>query len=139
MTGAVGPYDADGNGRGAGVPSVAAGGATTVDGAANLDTRLDTALTDLTETQTFTTYGSLARALNIPGPGSIAKLTAALERSMTQDASARRPLRAARVLARLPATLPAPGFFAHARALNLYHGADTGSDAEAFHRAQLVP
>lgn len=138
MTGAGGPYD----GRGASVPPDACEAATFVaetDLDTGIDAGLDAALNDLSKSQTFTTYGALARALNIPGPGSIAKLTAALERTMAQDATNNRPLRAARVVARVPGTLPAPGFFAHATALNLYHGADTGPDAEAFHRAQLVP
>lgn len=140
MTGVRGTDD----GRGTSVPSVGKSGAEKTPDprdslqCADLDTRLDAALNDLAVTQTFTTYGTLARTLNIPGPGAIARLTAALERTMAQDAGARHPLRAARVLARVPGTLPAPGFFAHARALNLYHGRDTGQDAEAFHRAQLV-
>ncbi|SDX53322.1 hypothetical protein [Roseicitreum antarcticum] len=141
MTGRIGSHDRRGNS----VPPVDADSPDTQDhhrdahATTDLEARLNAALAALAATRTVTTYGALARVLNIPGPGSIAKLTAALERSMAQDIAAHRPLRAARVLARVPGTLPAPGFFARARALHLYHGPDSGPQAEAFHRAQLVP
>ena len=51
----------------------------------------------------------LARALAMPGPGSIARLTAALESLMAQDAEVGHPFRAALCRARL-GDLPAPGF-----------------------------
>lgn len=73
-------------------------------------------------------YGALARDLGIPGPGAIAKLTAALEALMQADAAAGQPLLAAVCAARLGQGLPAQGFFDMARAL----GRDIGADPAAF-------
>ncbi len=69
------------------------------------------------------TYGDLARDLEVPGPGSIATLTGALETLMEQDAQAGRPLRAALCRSRL-SELPAQGFFDHAARLGCYNGED---------------
>ena len=63
-----------------------------------------------------TTYGQLARDLDLTGPATIARLTTALEALMEQDTAAHHPLRAALVNAR-GSTLPAPGFFAKAAEL----------------------
>lgn len=59
----------------------------------------------------------------------MADLTAALEQTMEDDSAAGRPLRAALIEARLTPGLPAPGFFAKARALG--HSIGTGPGAEA--------
>lgn len=77
-------------------------------------------------------YGALARDLGIPGPGAIAKLTAALEALMQADAAAGRPFLAAVCAARLGQGLPAQGFFDTARAL----GRDIGADAAVFVAAE---
>ncbi|NUB43522.1 hypothetical protein GEU84_003925 [Fertoebacter nigrum] len=82
------------------------------------------------------TYGALALALAVPGPGSIARLTAALEDLMAEDAAAGRPFRAALCAGRLAGGLPAPGFFAAARALGRYAGPDQGPEAAAFAHAE---
>jgi hypothetical protein len=67
-------------------------------------------------------YGTLAAELGVP----VRELTAALEATMAEDAAAGRPLRAVLMRARLSAEgLPAPGFFAAARAL----GIETGGEA----------
>lgn len=97
---------------------------------------LAAALEDLAARQETLGYGALARQLAIPGPGSINRLTEALEAMMAEDAAAGRPLRAALCEGRLAGGLPAPGFFAAARALGLYDGADAGPEAEAFVSAQ---
>lgn len=102
-------------------------------------TGLDAALARLAETGTTTTYGALAADLGLDGAGRIARLTAALEETMTQDARAGRGLRASRVLGRTSNGLPARGFFMKARALGLYDGPDDGPLAQAFHAAQLDP
>jgi hypothetical protein len=65
-----------------------------------------------------THYGALTRDLNLTGPATIARLTAALEGLMEQDVAAGHPIRAALITAR-NSPLPAPGFFAKAAALGL--------------------
>lgn len=77
-------------------------------------------------------YGALARRLEVPGPGSIAALTAELEALMRQDAAGGRPFRAAVCAARLGGGLPAPGFFALAAELGRYAGQPGGPEAERF-------
>ena len=71
-----------------------------------------------------TTYGALARDLNLTGPATIARLTDALESLMDEDAAQNAPFRAALVTGRLTGALPAQGFFAKAEALHRYHGQD---------------
>ena len=77
-------------------------------------------------------YGALARKLAIPGPGSIATLTDALEALMAEDAAAGRPFRAALCNGKLRGSLPAPGFFGAARRLGRYSGSAEGTDAAVF-------
>ena len=79
---------------------------------------LTTHLATLAATNQTTTYGQLARTLNLTGPATIARLTAALELLTDQDAAAGLPLRAALVTAR-NSPLPAPGFFQKAATLGL--------------------
>ncbi|MFC3179798.1 hypothetical protein [Cypionkella sinensis] len=69
-------------------------------------------------------YGALARDLGIPGPGAIAKLTAALEVLMEEDAALGLPLRAALCAARLANGMPAQGFFSKAQALGRFADTD---------------
>ena len=57
---------------------------------------------------------------------------------MAEDATAGRPFIAALPAARLGHGLPAPGFFAAARALGRHAGPDAGPEAEAFHAAELA-
>ena len=84
---------------------------------------LQALLADLARQGQTISYGALAERLAIPGPGRIARLTAELERLMAEDAAAGRPFRAAVCVAR-GSTLPAPGFFAAARALGRPMDAD---------------
>jgi len=77
---------------------------------------LEARLARLAALHQTTTYGALARDLGLTGPATIARLTAALETLMDQDAAQNLPFRAALVNARL-AQLPAPGFFDKASAL----------------------
>lgn len=98
--------------------------------------RLAAALDDLAARQQTVTYGALARQLDIPGPGSIATLTAALEVLMEQDAGEGRPLRAALCAGRLAGGLPAPGFYAKAQALGCGSGLDPATFA-AMQRSAL--
>lgn len=62
------------------------------------------------------TYSALARALGLYLPGSVRKVTEALETTMREDAAADRPFVAARVVNR-HSGLPGKGFFDLARAL----------------------
>lgn len=93
---------------------------------------LEARLAQLARSGQTTTYGALARDLAIPGPGSIAKLTDALETLMRADAAANRPLRAALCAGRLGDGLPGQGFFQLAQRLGCYDG----SDPSAFTRAE---
>lgn len=86
--------------------------------------RLESRLAELAALGQTITYGTLARELQIPGPGAIAKLTAALEALMETDASQGRPFRATLCEGRLADGLPAQGFFDKARALGRYDGSD---------------
>lgn len=87
---------------------------------------LDAALAALARDGETISYGALARQLVVPGPGSIAKLTAALEAMMVEDAALGRPLRAALCHAR-GSDLPAKGFFEAAQALGCFNGADAAA------------
>lgn len=93
---------------------------------------LATRLAQLAASGEILTYGALARDLAIPGPGAIAKLTAALETMMRADAQAGRPLRAVLCAGRMGNGLPAPGFFQLAQQLGRFDG----SDAAAFVAAE---
>lgn len=85
--------------------------------------------------QQTVTYGALAKDLAIPGPGSIARLTAALESLMEEDAALGQPLRAALCEARLANGLPAAGFFEKAAALGRYSGQDPATFVQAERQA----
>lgn len=82
------------------------------------------------------TYGGLARGLGMYAPGSVRRVTTALEATMREDTAAGRPFVAARVVGRGPARMPGKGFFQLARAL----GRDPGPNEteQAFHHRQLT-
>jgi len=82
------------------------------------------ALEDLASRGQVMSYGDLARALALPVPGSIVRLTQALEALMVEDAAKGRPLRAALCHARLTQDLPAQGFFDKAMELGRFDGTD---------------
>ena len=81
-------------------------------------------------------YGKLARDLGLTGPSTIARLTAALEHLMDEDAANNLPLRAALLAGRLAKDLPAQGFFNKAAALGRYQTQDP-TDYIAAERALL--
>ena len=97
---------------------------------------LPTVLANLAQRGQTISYGALARQLDIPGPGSIAKLTAALEALMVEDTNLGRPLRAALCHARLSGDLPAQGFFDKAQALGRFDGTDPATFVQT-ERARL--
>ena len=78
---------------------------------------LSARLAELAALNQTTHYGALARDLALTGPGTIARLTDALEHLMQQDTAANLPLRAALITAR-GSYLPAQGFFVAAAALD---------------------
>ena len=86
--------------------------------------QLTARLAQLAALNQTTTYGQLARDLGLTGPATIARLTAALEALMEEDAALGHPFRAALLSGRLTKDLPAQGFFDKAAALNRYHGED---------------
>lgn len=81
-------------------------------------------------------YGALARYLNVTEPGSIARVTEALEALMRDDMAAGRPFVAAMCEGKLSGGMPALGFFQTAAVLGRYLGPATGPEAVAFVTAQ---
>lgn len=81
------------------------------------------------------TYGALARALGLWAPGSVRKVTRALETTMREDAQNGRAFIAARVVGRGAGGLPGKGFFDLARALS--RGPKTGESDRAYHAREL--
>ena len=75
------------------------------------------------------TYGKLARAMGMYAPGSVRKVTRALEQTMHEDAAAGRPFVAARVVGRGSPARPGRGFFELARELGRGPGAGQAEDA----------
>lgn len=83
------------------------------------------------------TYDQAARDLDIEPPQRIRKLAQALEQTMTADAAAGRPFRAAVVVSRTGTAMPQRGFFLHARDLGRYAGPEEGPEAAEFHAREL--
>jgi hypothetical protein len=97
-----------------------------------LPAALATELADLARRGETIRYAALARRLAIPGPGSIHRLTGALEALMAEDAAAGRPFRAALCEGKLRGGLPAPGFFEAAQRLGRFSGSIDTPEATAF-------
>ncbi len=81
-------------------------------------------------------YGTLARALGHWAPGSVARITRALEVTMREDACAGHPLIAARAVNRGPAGLPGRGYFDLARVLGI--GPEAGESDQDFHAREIA-
>ncbi len=81
------------------------------------------------------TYGALARALGLWAPGSVRKVTRALETTMREDAQNGRAFIAARVVGRGAGGVPGKGFFDLASALS--RGPRSGESDRAFHAREL--
>lgn len=97
----------------------------------DLPNRVRAHLEGLAQGEAPITYGALARALGLWTPGSVAKVTRALETTMREDAAAGRPFIAARVVSRGRGSLPGRGFFDLAAALS--RGPQYGQSEEDFH------
>lgn len=79
-------------------------------------------------------YGAIARALGLGMPGSVRKVTHALEDTMREDASKSQPFIAARAISRATGGLPGKGFFDLAR--DLGRGLEPDETARAFHERE---
>jgi Fe-S cluster biogenesis protein NfuA len=101
----------------------------------DLPARVRSHLETLPSDQSPISYGALARALGLWMPGSIARITAALETTMRDDAAAGRPFIAARAVGRGRDGLPGTGFFDLARALG--RGPRDGESEPDFHARAL--
>ena len=108
---------------------------TETEGAPALPERVRACLEGLSMEELPITYGRLARSLGMFAPGSIRKVTDALEITMREDFEAGRPFIAARVVGRGPGQLPGNGFFELADALG--QGPHTGETRQAFHQRLL--
>ena len=82
-------------------------------------------------------YRDAAKALRLEPPNTIHRLALMLESLIEEDARHNAPLIAALVISKQRNGLPAPGFFAKARELGLYHGPESGDQAREFHRHQF--
>lgn len=82
------------------------------------------------------TYGKLARDLGHWAPGSIGRITRAVETTMREDAAAGRPFIAARAVSRGCDGLPGQGFFDLARALSC--GPEDGESDQDFHAREIA-
>ncbi len=100
-----------------------------------LPRRIRAHLDSLPPERTPITYGALARALGMWMPGSVGRVTAALETLMREDAAAGRPFIAARAVSRGRNGLPGTGFFDLARALA--RGPRDGESEARFHTGEL--
>ncbi|PWK61425.1 DUF6522 family protein [Roseicyclus mahoneyensis] len=101
----------------------------------NLPNRVRAHLEGLAEGEAPISYGTLARSLGLWMPGSVGKVTRALEATMREDAAAGRPFIAARAVSRGHGTLPGRGFFDLAQALS--RGPRHGQSDKEFHLGEL--
>lgn len=123
---------ADGTAREIPAPRQVSAAAQQEDGLAE---RVRAHLASLSGDPKLVTYGALARALGLWAPGSVRKVTRALETTMRQDARTDRPFIAARAVSRGAGRLPGKGFFDLAHALS--RGPEPGESDNAFHAREL--
>jgi hypothetical protein len=98
--------------------------------------RIRVHLTGLSAADVPVSYGQLARALGLYMPGSIAKVTQALEATMLEDAETGAPFLAALVVSKLGDGEGAKGFHQQARALG--RGAAPGEDERSYHQREFT-
>ena len=82
------------------------------------------------------TYGQLARAMGLYMPGSISKVTQALEATMVEDAKNGVPFLASLVVSKVGQGNAAKGFFQQARALG--RGPGFGEDDRAYYQREFT-
>jgi len=102
----------------------------------DLVARVRAHLEPLSDGQAPVSYGRLARALGLWAPGSVGRITRALETTMREDAAADRPFIAARAASRGRDGLPGQGFFDLARAL--VRGPEEGESDQDFHAREIA-
>jgi len=98
--------------------------------------RIRTHLTSLSAEDVPMTYGNLARAMGLNLPGSIAKVTQALEATMVEDAENGAPFLASLVVSRVGRGNAAQGFLQQARALG--RGPSFGEDDRAYYQREFT-
>ena len=101
-----------------------------------LQDRIRTHLAGLSAADVPITYGQLARALGLYMPGSIGKVTQALEATMVQDVENGAPFLASLVVSKVGQGNAAKGFFQQARALG--RGPGFGEDDQAYHQQEFT-
>jgi Fe-S cluster biogenesis protein NfuA len=98
--------------------------------------RIRTHLAGLSAADVPMTYGQLARAMGLYMPGSIGKVTQALEATMVQDVENGAPFLASLVVRKVGQGNAAKGFFQQARALG--REPDLGEDDQAYHQREFT-
>jgi len=98
--------------------------------------RIRTHLAGLSLAEVPITYGKLARAMGMYAPGSIGKVTQALEATMVEDVENDAPFLASLVVSKPGQGGPAEGFFQQARALG--RGADFGEDDRSYYQREFT-
>ena len=98
--------------------------------------RIRAHLTDLSAADVPMTYGQLARAMGLYMPGSISKVTQALEATMVEDAKNGAPFLASLVVSKVGQGNAAKGFFQQARALG--RGPGLGEDDRAYYQREFT-
>jgi Fe-S cluster biogenesis protein NfuA len=98
--------------------------------------RIRAHLTSLSAADVPMTYGNLARAMELNLPGSIAKVTQALEATMVEDAENGAPFLASLVVSRVGRGNAAKGFLQQARALG--RGPGVGEDDRAYYQREFT-
>lgn len=101
-----------------------------------LHDRIRTYLASLSAADVPMTYGHLARAMGLNQPGSIAKVTQALDATMVEDAKNGVPFLASLVVSKVRQGNAAKGFFLQARALG--RGPGFGEDDRAYHMREFT-
>lgn len=97
--------------------------------------RIRAHLEGLSATDVPIAYGQLARAMGLYAPGSIAKVTQALEATMVGDADSGAPFLASLVVSKVGQGDAAKGF--HQQARKLGRGPGFGEDERAYHQREF--
>ena len=124
---------ADGSAHEIPAPRAAAKAATA---SSALQDRIRTHLAGLSAADVPITYGQLARAMGLYMPGSIGKVTQALEATMVEDAESGAPFLASLVVSKIGQGNAAKGFFQQARALS--RGPGFVEDDQAYHQREFT-
>lgn len=98
--------------------------------------RIRAHLSGLSADQVPMTYGQLARAMGLYLPGSIAKVTQALEATMVEDAKNGVPFLASLVVSKIAHGNAANGFLQQARTLG--RGPGFGENDRAYYRREFT-